>query len=114
MPVAAINKPRSQYRRRPESKRDRGDDQGDLQEHFAQIEAVGFAAGVFGLVLGFVRLAVELLLLVFIAVRFGPVFRLQLGRAFRVFGGHHGGQIGKQLVVVPPYIFGLVIRPLDR
>ena len=51
-------------------------------------------------------------MLIFITVRFGPVFRLQLGRAFRVFGGHHGGQIGEQLVVVPPDILGLVEGPL--
>ena len=40
--------------------RDRGDHQGDLHEHFREIEAVRLAAGKFGLIFGFAGLAVEI------------------------------------------------------
>src|SRR5271170_6116244 len=66
--------PRSRYQQTevpeqppPREQRDRRNHQGNLQEHFAQIEAVSLAAGKFGFVFHFVGRFVEFFLLIFIA-----------------------------------------------
>jgi len=63
--------------------RDRGNHQGDLQEDFSQIEAIGFAASKFGFLFQFAGLGVEFFLLVFVAIGLGPVFFLQRGGGLR-------------------------------
>src|ERR1035441_10908460 len=56
---------------------DGGDHQRDLQEDFAQMEALGLAAGKGGNLFPFARLGAELFLIVFIAVGFGTIFFLE-------------------------------------
>src|SRR5208337_2073084 len=58
---------------------DRGDHQRNLQEHFAEIEAVGFAVRKRKFPLQFVSFGLEFLLVFFISRNFGANFLLKLG-----------------------------------
>src|ERR1017187_7065941 len=57
----------------PREQGDRGDDQRDLQEDFAKIEAVGFAVGEREFSLEFVAFGFELFLVLFVDAKTNPI-----------------------------------------
>ncbi len=75
--------------------RDRSDHQRDLQEDFAQIEAIRFAVREREFPFEFVAFGLKFLLVLFIRRNFGANLLLNLGRACGIFGLDHVRQIGE-------------------
>src|ERR1700722_12276035 len=87
-------------------------DQRYLQKNFPQVETVGASSFDAHFLLKLLSFSLDFLLLSLVTFCFAGVLLTQFGRSLSIWRRDDGHQVGRDLVIVPTDVLGLVVRPL--